>query len=63
MTLPYDIARCVGTTAPLCQMCRRREPARDWLQTYIAAAWTLGSGCPNFIGTPTIYANSTTPNV
>lgn len=38
MTLPYDIARCPGTTHPLCSQCRRREPRREWLQPYLSSA-------------------------
>ena len=36
MGLPFDIARCFGTTDPACQDCRRREPGREDWQTYIA---------------------------
>lgn len=37
MTLAYDYARCAGTTHPLCQSCRRREPGRAEWQSYINA--------------------------
>lgn len=50
MTLPYDYARCAGTTHPLCQVCRRREPGRDqwqsWMQPPID---TLTGECVSFI--------------
>lgn len=47
-TLPYDVARCAGTTDPLCQTCRRREPGkRDW-QRQIAPAMDA-RGCANHI--------------
>ena len=49
MNLPFDIARCGGTTAPLCQQCRRREPGRDYWQTYIEPKWNT-AGCENYIG-------------
>lgn len=44
MTLPYDIARCPGTTAPLCQSCRRTEPGRAEWQAYVAPRVTQ-AGC------------------
>ena len=61
MTLPYDYARCAGTTAPLCEFCQRRtSPGRELWQDYIAPAWTLIDGCSNFIDPPrTILAVST----
>ena len=48
MTLSFDIERCHGTTAPLCQTCRRREPGRAEGQTYVSPAWVT-SGCLNYI--------------
>lgn len=59
MSLPFDIARCVGTTAPLCQFCRRREPGDPVRQWYVAPAWTL-DGCPNFIEPPKVIATNGT---
>jgi hypothetical protein len=47
MTLPFDIARCAGTTAPLCQQCRRREPG-DKYQWHVGAE-IVGSSCRNYI--------------
>lgn len=48
MTLPHDIARCPGTTAPLCQSCRRREPGRVEWQAYVEPRWST-AGCPHYI--------------
>ena len=50
MELPLDVARCTGTTAPVCGFCRRRQlaPATQY-QWFIAPAWTIASGCSNFI--------------
>jgi hypothetical protein len=37
MTLPYDVARCVGVKdRPECQNCRRKEPGRPEWQTFIS---------------------------
>jgi hypothetical protein len=49
MTLPYDIARCAGKNAPLCQRCRSREPGNPTCQSIILPALTI-DGCGNFIG-------------
>lgn len=50
MTLPYDIARCAGTTHPTCQCCRRREQGRPEWQVYVATAIDVTTGyCVNFI--------------
>jgi hypothetical protein len=38
VSLPYDIARCTGTTHELCQYCRRREPGREGWQVFIGPA-------------------------
>ena len=64
MTLPYDYARCAGTTHPTCQWCRRREPGREQWQSYIAPPInTLTGECGSFIDPPPArYSNSTTPN-
>lgn len=35
MYLPYDYARCSGTTDPVCDNCRRRGPVRPEYQSYI----------------------------
>lgn len=48
MTLPFDIARCAGTTAPICEFCRRKEPGRPEWQAVIAPACVWNS-CPNHI--------------
>lgn len=62
MTLPYDYARCSGTTHQTCQVCRRREPGREQWQSYIAAAIALDGTCSNFIEPQPIYvSNSTKP--
>lgn len=44
MTLPYDYARCAGTTHPTCQGCRRLEPGREPLQSYIAPPIDMQTG-------------------
>lgn len=64
MTLPYDYARCAGTTHPTCQWCRRREPGRERWQSYIAPPIdTLTGECSSFIEPPpTRLSNNTTPN-
>ena len=52
MTLPFDIARCPGTPADLCQQCRRTEPGSE-RQSYIAPQFGYGMEgeheCPNYI--------------
>ena len=65
MTLPYDYARCAGTTHPTCQWCRRREPGREQWQIYIVPPIdTLTGECSSFIEPPrTCVSNNTTPNV
>lgn len=47
MTIHYDISRCAGTAAQICEHCRRREPG-DLYQWCIATAVTL-DGCQNHI--------------
>lgn len=59
MTLPYDYARCSGTTYPVCQSCRRREPGRDTWQAFILPAVSLTGECPNHIGYQTAVAAGT----
>jgi hypothetical protein len=49
MTLSFDIARCLGTTLPECEKCRRREPGRESWQTFISPVWMAEDGCPNCI--------------
>lgn len=49
MTLPYDVERCKGKNALLCQRCMRREPGDQVAQWFITPALTL-DGCQNFIG-------------
>ena len=65
MHLPYDYARCAGTTHPTCRTCRRREPGCEIRQAYIAPAINMLEGkCWNFIPPSETYtANSTVPNV
>ena len=64
MTLPYDYARCAGTTHQTCQWCRRREPGREQWQSYIVPPIdTLTGECSSFIEPlPIRYSNNTTPN-
>lgn len=63
MSLPFDYARCVGTTSLKCQGCRRREMGHPYWQSYIAPAIDLVTGkCSNFIEPPqVITTNGTTP--
>jgi predicted Fe-S protein YdhL (DUF1289 family) len=50
MTLPYDIARCPGTTHQACFGCRRREPGNIQWQSYILPAIDVMTGeCQNII--------------
>ena len=58
MTLPFDYARCTGTTHPTCQHCRRREPGREEWQSYIRPPIdTLTGECVEFIEpAPTKYS-------
>lgn len=59
MTLPYDYARCAGTTHPTCQSCRRREPGREQWQSYIAPPIELDGQCDYYIGHETYVTDST----
>jgi hypothetical protein len=43
--LPYDYARCSGTTHATCQNCRRRELGRPEWQSYMAAPIALDGAC------------------
>lgn len=52
MTLPYDIARCSGTDAPICQTCRRREPGDPVYQSYDNAVPSTPDEC-DFYRAPT----------
>jgi hypothetical protein len=65
MTLPYDYARCAGTTHQTCQWCRRREPGREQWQSWMPPPIdTLTGACAEFIEPPRTYVSSnTTPNV
>lgn len=48
--LHYDIARCIGTTHPNCQFCRRREPSSSSRQVWIAPPIdTLTGACSALI--------------
>lgn len=59
--LPYDYARCSGTTHPTCQMCRRREPGRAEWQSYIAAPIDMLSGlCSHYIGPVKTWTSNVT---
>lgn len=50
MTLPFDYARCAGTTHAACQQCRRTEPGREQRQSYVFPAIDPLTGqCGNFI--------------
>lgn len=51
MALPFDFARCSGTTHSTCATCRRREPGSPDRQSYIAPPIDMLTGtCPNYIG-------------
>jgi hypothetical protein len=59
--LPFDYARCWGTTLPICQVCRRREPGREYWQPYTAPVVDLIAGtCPEFIEPPPIVITNNT---
>lgn len=59
--LPFDYARCAGTTHAACQVCRRREPGREQWQSYIVAPIDMLTGqCSSFIGHETTTTNKTT---
>lgn len=61
MTLPYDYARCSGTTHPTCHWCRRREPGREQWQTHIAPPIdTLTGECGEFIAPERTSVNNHT---
>lgn len=64
MGLPYDVARCAGTTHQLCQWCRRREPGCDFGQWYTMPEIDMMTGqCPSFIEPQKQWASdSTVPN-
>ena len=65
MALPYDYARCTGTTHAACQVCRRREPGREHWQPYMnnPPINMLTGECSEFIEPPHSYvSNSTMPN-
>jgi hypothetical protein len=62
MSLPYDYARCAGTTHVTCQTCQRRTPGHPTRQAYIAPAVSLAGQCDYFIASePTIVSNRTNP--
>jgi hypothetical protein len=52
MTLPYDIARCAGTTAPICRGCRRKERGSPHRQSFIAPAVQPDGTCAHKINPP-----------
>ena len=45
MTLPFDVARCPGTTAGLCAVCRRREAGREYWQLFVMPEISLAGEC------------------
>jgi hypothetical protein len=50
-TLPYDYARCLGTSMDACKHCRRTEPGREHRQVYMAPPIDRETGeCSEFIG-------------
>ena len=61
--MPYDYARCQGTTHPTCQWCRRREAGLEPWQSYIAPPIDMMTGqCSEFIEPlPPRRATTTTP--
>lgn len=61
--LPYDYARCAGTTHSVCQTCRRREPGRSEWQSYIAPQIDLLTGeCADHIAPLPVYVITGTGN-
>ena len=63
MFLPFDYARCGGTTHQTCRLCRRREPGREQWQTYVAQQMDMMTGqCPNFIEPLKSYISNNTTN-
>ncbi len=46
--LPFDYARCPGTTDEKCETCRRKEPGHPTWQTFIAPSIANGT-CWNYI--------------
>jgi AAA+ ATPase superfamily predicted ATPase len=46
--LPFDYARCPGTTDPKCETCRRKEPGHPTWQSYITPR-IAGGTCENYI--------------
>lgn len=61
MTLPYDIARCPGTTHQNCIDCRRREPGRTEWQSVIEPAIWIDGVCKNKIEPEPIKTTKDTP--
>lgn len=57
--LSHDIARCTGTTAEMCQWCRRREPGREEWQWYDEPKWKDGQ-CENYIPPSVAIVTTTT---
>lgn len=59
-TLPFDYARCPGTTHVACQVCRRRDPGRAEWQSYMQPPIDMLTGqCPEFIGHQTTTSKAT----
>ena len=63
MKLPFDIARCGGTTWSICGACRRREAGGEW-QAYILPAVGAYGQCENYIAPErTTVSNNTKEQV
>ena len=63
MTLPFDVARCPGTTAGLCAVCRRREAGREYWQLFVMPEISLAGECANFIDPERVSTDAhTMPN-
>ena len=44
--LPYDVARCIGTSNPVCTNCRRREPGHPTRQLFVTPPPDVNDTCP-----------------
>ena len=52
MNLPYDYARCTGTTQEICQTCRRTEPGHPTRQSFFSFAPAADGTCEHYIAPP-----------
>lgn len=52
MSLPYDYARCTGTTHEICQTCRRTEPGHPTRQSFFSWRPVQNGTCAHYIAPP-----------